>query len=430
MNGADAAQLMSADIYNRIGNSAYLKSDLATAEQNFLKAIEIEPENADAWGNLGLIWQQIGAFDDAFQCYNKALAINGDHVGTLVNLGYLTFECGHPENAIALYEKALRLQPDHPRATGNLAVAKLMVGDYAEGWALLEARFRTTPPVAIMREYPFPWWDGKPTGCLAVWPEQGVGDQILYSTLLPEVFGRGQRMVVEVDPRLLATYERSFPFEGVSFVPRGSGGSAMAYFEGCTAHIAMGSLPALFRPSALSFARQSGKLLLPDRARVATFRDLLPVGKKRVAISWRSFQPDINKLKGDTKSATLKVFAPLAQREDLALVDVQYGDTAMERGAFGHKLARPELDRLNDIDGVMALIQACDVVVTTSNVTAHFAGALGKETYLIYRRAHPPFFYHAPNERGRSRWYPSIQCVSGDDLTLWEEVIAKVNERI
>ena len=40
---------------------------------------------------------------------------------------------------------------------------------------------------------------------------------------------------------------------------------------------------------------------------------------------------------------------------------------------------------LKALDALASLICACDIVVTVSNANAHLAGALGKETYLMFR---------------------------------------------
>jgi len=67
-------------------------------------------------------------------------------------------------------------------------------------------------------------------------------------------------------------------------------------------------------------------------------------------------------------------------------------------------------------------------VVTTSNVTAHLAGAVGKQTYLVYLADLPPFHYWVPDADGRCRWYPSVRIVTGRDLGTWPRAIEKVVE--
>jgi hypothetical protein len=109
---------------------------------------------------------------------------------------------------------------------------------------------------------------------------------------------------------------------------------------------------------------------------------------------------------------------------DAHFVDVQYGDTAAEREAVekatGVRLMRFEdVDHYNDLEELLAILEACDLLITTSNATAHFAGALGKRTWLLYLADRPPFHYWAQGGDRRSLWYPSVEIVSATDLTGW-----------
>jgi len=58
----------------------------------------------------------------------------------------------------------------------------------------------------------------------------------------------------------------------------------------------------------------------------------------------------------------------------------------------------------SDIDGLAALCAACDAVVTTSNVTAHVAGALGAETHVLVPSGHGQLWYWTPSP-GASAFY-------------------------
>ena len=166
-----------------------------------------------------------------------------------------------------------------------------------------------------------------------------------------------------------------------------------------------------------------------DAGRAAQYRALVASPGRRVAgISWRSFQGRDRARLEATKSAPLAAFALLAARKDLRLLDLQYGDTAAERAAFGAELVRIDgLDCFEDLDGVLAAIDACDVVVTTSSVTAHLAGASGKETYLVYLRGIAPFHYWATDAAGRCRWYPSVRIVTGANVDSWARAIELVD---
>jgi ADP-heptose:LPS heptosyltransferase len=103
---------------------------------------------------------------------------------------------------------------------------------------------------------------------------------------------------------------------------------------------------------------------------------------------------------------------------------VQYGDTAAERGAIeqalGVQLVRfEEVDYYNDLEELLAILEACDLLITSSNATAHFAGALGKRTWLLYLADQAPFHYWAHGGSRRCLWYPSVEIVTARELTNW-----------
>ena len=84
--------------------------------------------------------------------------------------------------------------------------------EFAPGWELCERRYDTIPAVTLRRPFRIPRLEErKDAKRVAVWREQGVGDQILYSTLLPELARRGTSVSVEVDKRLVAAYRRAHP---------------------------------------------------------------------------------------------------------------------------------------------------------------------------------------------------------------------------
>jgi ADP-heptose:LPS heptosyltransferase len=273
-----------------------------------------------------------------------------------------------------------------------------------------------------------PWFTPADLGAghrVAIWSEQGVGDQLVYSTLLPELESRGQDFVVEIDPRLEAAFARAHPKWKLVAKP-----SADA-FSKCDRQLALGSLAELLRPDLASFIRQPRALLAADRERAAAFRRELKAPRV-IGISWKSFQPKVRGKLVRGKSAPLAAFAALSRREGIELVDLQYGDTREEREAFaqaGGRLTRLEgLDLFNDLDGVLAAVEACDLVITTSNVTAHFAGAIGKRALLVYLRAMSPFHYWVPGPDGRALWYPSVEVISTPALDTWDRALARADE--
>jgi hypothetical protein len=265
---------------------------------------------------------------------------------------------------------------------------------------------------------------------VGIWVEQGIGDQVLFSTLIPELIASGVPFIFEVDHRLLKAYQRAFPearFVAHAEPPREA-------LRGAERVLLAGSLPGLFRRSRASFTRQPGRLLNALPQRVVHYRrrlDELGPGLK-AAFSWRSTRKGYI---GPDKSAPLREFAPLLKLPGVQFVDVQYGDTAAERGAMAeatgvHLLRFDDVDYFNDLEELLAILEACDLLITTSNATAHFAGALGKPVWLLYPAERPPFHYWAHDGSHRCLWYPSVEIVSAPHLTEWGPLIEHAAERL
>ena len=121
-----------------------------------------------------------------------------------------------------------------------------------------------------------------------------------------------------------------------------------------------------------------------------------------------------------------KIFKEL----DVTLVNLQYGDVDEEirefKAATGIDVVQcASVDNREDLDGLAALIEVCDLVVSTSNVTIHMAGALAKETWAML---HYVSIYYWLVERTDSIWYPSLTLYRQPRLDDWDSVYASVRK--
>lgn len=403
------------ELLNSAGAQCFLAGNLSSAEDFFHQALDIDETHVGAWGNLGLVYQHAGLPDAALRHYETALRLDPNSPSVLTCYGFLLGELGHRDNARRAFERAVEIKPGFPDAQSNLANMAFEEHDFERAWALWEARYDTLPQRVKPRYQDIPLWDGAPTKRLALWPEQGVGDMILFTTLLPDLIGRGQDFVCEVDERLLPAYRRSFPTS--KFCLRSESETA---FTACTAQSSLEGLGKFLRPTVRSFYAQPHRLLVPPE-----YEPWKPDGRKHIAISWRSFMNTLGKHVERRKSGPLAMFGPLAAREDIQLVDVQYGETGPEIVSAGLPIQRFEIDLRNNLDQVLAVIDRCYAVVTTCNVTAHMAGALGKLTYVMRLSGYQPLWTWCPDDDGRSLWYPSIQIIVRD---TWAECIDAVSD--
>ena len=115
---------------------------------------------------------------------------------------------------------------------------------------------------------------------------------------------------------------------------------------------------------------------------------------------------------------------------DVVLVNLQYGDVDDEIREFKEKtgievLQCASVDNREDLDGLAALINVCDLVVSTSNVTVHMAGALAKETWVLL--PHIANFWWLL-KRSDSVWYPSVTLYRQPKLNDWESVYGSIRK--
>src|SRR5438445_11446000 len=110
---------------------------------------------------------------------------------------------GQPEAAESLLRRAITLTPADPLLRYDLSMLLLEGGAFEEGWRLYEAR-REIPKLGInLPKLPFPEWNGESIQGknLLVWPEQGLGDKIMFSRYLREL--EGAHVTLLCEPALL-----------------------------------------------------------------------------------------------------------------------------------------------------------------------------------------------------------------------------------
>ena len=214
---------------------------------------------------------------------------------------------------------------------------------------------------------------------VALWREQGIGDDIIFLSLVPEVKEMCNTLSVYIDPRLQALCKRAMP--EINFV---KDLEELQDVE-CDYHLPLGSVPGLIRNDISDFDRTVKGYLKADPQRVESIRNELNLeGKTVIGISWKSFN-SLNPLK---KSVQLKDMERIFSGLDVVLVNLQYGDVEDEirefKEATGIDVVQcASVDNREDLDGLAALIEVCDLVVSITNVTVHLAGALAKETWVL-----------------------------------------------
>ena len=347
------------------------------------KSLAIKPDHAEAYYNMGNAIKVQGKLEEAIKAYNKALAIKPDYAEAHHNMGVTLQEQGKLEEAIEAYNKSLAIKPDYAEAHHNMSYACLAVKNFEQGFEKHEWRWKTKQFKTRYLKTKKPTWSGETKQRVLVWAEQGIGDEIIYSSIIPEIYATSSKVLVKCDKRLIPLFERSFS-DDITYYSRDANVSEDEY----DFHIPMGSLPLTFRKSLDSFKNSAPGFLKCNMARAESIKGQLlhEPGKKLVGISWKTKSPLRN---SSTRNINLADLARALDNSKTQLVCLQYGDVTDEISAvkrdFGIDVIQfDKVDNKYDLDGLASLILACDQIVSTTNVTVHLAGALGvKVTALL-----------------------------------------------
>ncbi len=396
---------------NRLG-----RWDAAVPE--FERAAALAPARPEPLVNLSSALDRQGRLDEAVAAARAALDRDPDLAEAHFNLGVALAGLGRDAEAVVAYDRAVDLRPDEAEFRFNRSHCHLALGDLESGWA--DFAFLWSERRMRRRPYPQPLWDGGPVaGRVVVWGEQGIGDEVLAAGLLGDLAAASRGVVVECDPRLVPLLGRSHP--DLTIVPRRPEADPAGLAPDVVCQAPMVYLPMYLRRSWDRFPDHAG-YLTADPERVASLRRRYggPRAGRIVGISWHS----ANRSLGRHKSLDLADWAPILSVPGITFVSLQYGP--VDAAAGTPVRVDPEIDPLLDVDGFAAQVAAMDLVVTVSNSTAHFAGALGRPCWLMLPRTRGLLWYWLMGRGDRNPWYPSIRVFRQQSQGEWAEVIARV----
>lgn len=439
--GAQWGSDLRAELTSNLGD--YLRRDKQFEEaiQAHRQALVLGPDNAIISFNLAIALQEAGRLDEAEQQYLNLVKTHPDFARAAINLATVYREQGHLDQSLALLEETLLKHPGLFQAYANIgaafadkgwtitgtlvhAYAMSVRGDDVEArldrgnalrsvgqlsnWTDYQLRFDRVREGNIRRPSPPPVWQGESLAGkrVLIWTEQGIGDEILHSSIIPDVIAQTESCIIECSQRLAPIFARSFPSAKV--LGWSAAHVAVTPADQIDFQIPVGDLGSRFRTAFAQFPNRRS-FLKADADKVAAIRreyERRAAGRRIVGISWRSQNDFI----GDKKSARLASLIPLLSNADTMFVNLQYGDYSVELGELRRRgidvFQDPTVDATTDMDAFFAQVAAMDLVITTSNTTAHVAGSLGVPVWIMLPITKGSLWYWF-TRRTDSPWYPS-----------------------
>jgi tetratricopeptide (TPR) repeat protein len=403
----------------------------------YSKAYHLDNNNFEMLLGIASGHEAINNFELAFSLYDKVLSIKPSNIKTMTLKGELLRKTGKYEEAIFYANSIIKSDPNNTdayllRATCykdlklvpeaildyeyiltknpsmedikyNLGLVLLMNSDYKKGWNLYESRWFLEEFIVRKLNSDKPIWNRQKDAHLLVWPEQGVGDEIMFSSILPDVLKEVSSLTVLIDSRLIDLFKRSFD-KKINFIDSNANINTLNY----NYHIPIGSLAKFYRTSEVLFQNGKKQYLEVDLFKLNDIKKLINFEENKILIgvSWKSSNPKSGLKRSIDLTDVIKKF----DRENVEFINLQYGDVDLEiEQAFEKTDVRvinyKSINNKENIDGLATLIMCCDEVISIDNSTVHLSGALGKKTTVLLPKIAE---WRWQLTRVDTPWYPSV----------------------
>jgi tetratricopeptide (TPR) repeat protein len=134
-----------------LGNELLRMGRAEEANAQFQKALELAPNDMEAYWNIGYAFVRYGRVDEAIALYQKALHIRPDSAIACYNLGNALLQKGRVDEAILEYQKAVEIQPAFALAHDNLGAALQQMGRLDEAIPQYQKAAQLKPDFASTR---------------------------------------------------------------------------------------------------------------------------------------------------------------------------------------------------------------------------------------------------------------------------------------
>lgn len=405
------------EAYKRLG--VFLPHTTRERKRDFIKQ-----QKAECLMGIGLCYRYEEKKREAEQFFKQALTLSPEHADLHANVGCMYVNDGRPHGGIRHLEQAIKLDPEHPEAKFNLGLLQLELGHWREGFANYDKGSKRKDGLGRVYKHPNSYepalWAGESGKRIVVFGEQGIGDEIMFASCIPDLQAMSELVVLDCHARLRTLFNRSFNVD--CYGTRKDEWLNWVLPYKFNARSPLGSLP--------RYLRADGEF--PKKPYLRTGRnaivDALP-GLK-IGLGWVG---GYKETRSAIRSVRLSELAPIIAM-DASFVSLQYTECAVEiayiERKFGKRIQQFDFitDRKSDYDLTAEVVNSCDLVIAVNTSVVHLCGALGKECWTLTPGT--PAWRYTTVSGEAMPWYGSVRQFRQAKDEPWSAVITRVSDAL
>lgn len=409
--------------YYLLANLFVQKTQYAIAKEFFLLADKLRPNHPAVINGLGCVAMELCQHEEAIARFHESLALQPDDAMIYNNLATSHVHLGNIKEGLKWAKLAYKGDPC-PDAEQNLAQCLLSLGKWKEGFAHYDSRLLL--PDRKERFYTKDktdgYWDGTKGQTIVVHGEQGLGDELMFASMLPDVM-KDANIIYDCNSRLINIMRDSFPGIPIYGTKQENSDVVWSGNHDIDAKISIGSLARSYRNKDKDFPKApylkaDAKLMEKYRVKLAALGT-----RPKIGISWYG---------GAKRTSQSYRFNPLANwldilKTDCDFISLQYNEEAGEKiERFNHEngtniLHWPEM--VADYDETAALLMNLDLLISAPQSVVHLAGGLGVPCWRLCARQ--AMWLHG--EQGKDApWYGTVKNYWQEANGEWKPVMDRV----
>jgi tetratricopeptide (TPR) repeat protein len=381
----------------------------------YAAAVTLRPDNVAAQFGLARALTTLGLIDFAHDTFRDVLALAPDYVEAVVDFAALINDMGRHDEAITMLRDRLARHPERDELHTVLSVCLFAAGNWPEAWAEYEWRLKDQQLTQQLLPTDRPRWRGEDLAgkTILLQSEQGFGDTLHFVRYAAIVAARGGRVMLRA-PQALLPLLRSVAGIDTVFDPE----TKPPAFD---VHVPLLSLPLLLGtdpgrdPVTIPYIEPVPELVEQWRARLGGHSGA------SVGLVWQGNPGHPN---DQRRSMRLEALRPLLNCPGARFISLQVGPGQDQIKGLEDHIVDPsaQIDAGSFAD-VAAIISSLDLVISIDSAIAHLAGAMGKPVWILLAECND---WRWLKGREDTPWYPQARLFRQNMPGDWSDVVVRL----